>query len=216
MGSSNASSRTASARTPRACWTTSANARPRAGARHLLGITTVAHLAWERRLLEIAQTVLGGSAIPFRATSFAKTPDADWLVAWHQDTALPFTERFDAPGFGPWSVKEGVDYAHAPTEVLQRVVALRIHLDASTEENGPLRVVPGSHVHGVLEDDEVAELARRSPSVACCVARGGVLVMSPLLVHASSKLGAARPRRVLHLEYADTLELAPGRELRVC
>jgi hypothetical protein len=39
---------------------------------------------------------------------------------------------------------------------------------------------------------------------------GGVLAMHPLLIHASSKARDSRPRRVLHIEYAATLDLAPG------
>jgi hypothetical protein len=45
-----------------------------------------------------------------RATLFDKSPTANWLVVWHQDTALPVQERREAPGWGPWSVKDGVIY----------------------------------------------------------------------------------------------------------
>jgi Phytanoyl-CoA dioxygenase (PhyH) len=54
-------------------------------------------------------------------------------------------ERQEAPGWGPWSIKEGVQYAHAPAKALQRVLALRVHLDDSTSKNGPLRILPGTH-----------------------------------------------------------------------
>jgi hypothetical protein len=39
--------------------------------------------------------------------------------------------------------------------------------------------------------------------------------MRPLLIHASSKAQTAEPRRVLHIEYADSLELMPGIQLAV-
>jgi ectoine hydroxylase-related dioxygenase (phytanoyl-CoA dioxygenase family) len=55
-------------------------------------------------------------------------------------------------------VKEGVVYAHAPANALSRVLALRIHLDDSTERNGPLRVLPGSHERGVMTDEEIERL----------------------------------------------------------
>jgi hypothetical protein len=38
--------------------------------------------------------------------------------------------------------------------------------------------------------------------------------MRPLLVHASSKATGDMPRRVLHLEYAASLKLEAGLELR--
>ena len=136
-------------------------------------------------------------------------------MAWHQDTALPLACRFEAAGWGPWSEKAGVLYAHAPAWALSRIVALRVHLDASARENGPLRVVPGSHEAGVLTDKEVFAYVRDHSQVECLAQRGGVLAMRPLLIHSSSKARASAPRRVLHIEYADSLDLEPGIRLAV-
>ncbi|HKQ79111.1 MAG TPA: phytanoyl-CoA dioxygenase family protein [Blastocatellia bacterium] len=189
--------------------------RSRAGARHLMSIPAVEALAKDERLLRIASRALGDGAVPFRATLFDKSGRANWLVVWHQDTALPLAARNDSKEWGPWSLKAGVLYAHAPAWALTRVLALRIHLDDSTGENGPLRVIPGSHLGGVLSDDEILDLARAQKNVEAHVPRGGVLAMRPLLVHSSSKARADEPRRVLHLEYAERLELAPGLRLAV-
>jgi hypothetical protein len=189
--------------------------RGRAGARHLMGHPAVARLAVDARMLAIARRGLGPAAIPYRATLFEKSGRANWLVVWHQDTALPLRERLDAPEWGPWSVKAGVRYAHAPAWALERVLALRVHLDASTLDNGPLRVIPGSHRLGVLTDEEVFDRAGGREGTACLVERGGVLAMRPLLIHASSKARTAAPRRVLHLEYADGLDLGRGARLAV-
>jgi len=184
--------------------------RTRAGARHILGCEAVARLAKDWRLIDLASQWLGAAAVPFKATLFDKSPNANWLVAWHQDTALPMSECVEAAGWGPWSEKYGVNYAHAPGRVLERVIALRIHLDDSTAENGPLRVLPGTHNSGVLTDAQIHELSLRVKPVVCTVPAGGVVVMRPLIIHASSKLSGHAPRRVLHLEYATTLMLEPG------
>ncbi len=133
--------------------------RGQAGIRHVLGHPAVSVIANHQRLLGMARTILGGAAFPFRATLFDKSSNANWLVTWHQDTALPLTEKRATPGWGPWSVKEGVVYAHAPAKALEQVLALRLHLDDSTQENGPLRVLPGTHDMGVLSDDEVKSQA---------------------------------------------------------
>jgi hypothetical protein len=119
--------------------------RSRAGARHLLKVPAVAALARHPRLLELAARALQRKPVPFGATLFDKSSQANWLVVWHQDTALPLRERRDAPGWGPWSTKNDVAYAHAPAEALSGVVALRVHLDDSQPDNGPLRVLPGTH-----------------------------------------------------------------------
>jgi ectoine hydroxylase-related dioxygenase (phytanoyl-CoA dioxygenase family) len=175
--------------------------RSRAGIRHAMGHPSVAVIAGNH-LLKMAMAVLGPRAFPFRATLFDKSPDSNWLVVWHQDTALPLVQKKDVPGSGPWSTKGGVPYAHAPSHALSQVLALRVHLDDSTSGNGPLRVLPGTQDRGVLTDDEIHALVERSASVGCVIARGGVLAMRPLLIHSSSKSHTDASRRVLHIEYA--------------
>ena len=154
-------------------------------------------LAREPRLQEVAREILGSEAVPFHATLFDKSPRANWLVVWHQDTALPLRDQRDVPGWGPWSVKDGIIYARAPAGALRQVVALRIHLDNCTVHNGPLRVLPGTHTEGVLTDHAIEKFAARIAPVDCVVPQGGVLAMKPLLIHASSKSQAEAPRRVL-------------------
>jgi ectoine hydroxylase-related dioxygenase (phytanoyl-CoA dioxygenase family) len=161
--------------------------RSRAGMRHALEIDSVHLLATDPRLLQLARNALGEGALPFRATLFEKSPKSNWLVVWHQDTALPLRKRRETHGWGPWSVKEGVICAHAPASALERVLAIRVHLDDSTAENGPLKVLPATHNLGVLSDDAIHELAERMPAVQCGVGCGGLILMKPLLVHASSK-----------------------------
>src|SRR5713101_9916736 len=99
--------------------------RSRAGIRHAMSNATIAAVSQSPQLLGLAAQILGSGAIPFRATLFAKSPTANWLVVWHQDTALPLRERRDTPGRGPWSVKDGVIYTHAPAKALSEVLALR-------------------------------------------------------------------------------------------
>ena len=182
--------------------------RSRAGVRHAIGLDPVAKIARCPQLTKLASVVLGADAFPFRAILFEKTQAANWLVVWHQDTALPLRERHELVGWGPWSVKEGINYAHAPATALSQVLALRIHFDDSTSENGPLRVLPGTHTLGVLSDDQIHDLSRQVKPVDCIVAKGGVVAMRPLVVHASSKSLVEMPRRVLHIEYAASESIA--------
>jgi ectoine hydroxylase-related dioxygenase (phytanoyl-CoA dioxygenase family) len=182
--------------------------RSRAGIRHALGLGPVAGIARQTQVIGLAREVLGPEAFPFRATLFDKSPQSNWLVVWHQDTALPLCERVDTPGWGPWSVKEGVHYAHAPAAALSEVLALRIHLDDSNAGNGPLRVLPGTHGLGVLTDDRLHELSTQIAPVDCVIPKGGVVAMRPLVVHSSSKSKSDLPRRVLHIEYAASDSIA--------
>jgi ectoine hydroxylase-related dioxygenase (phytanoyl-CoA dioxygenase family) len=187
--------------------------RSRAGARHVLDCPPVSMVARDARLLSIASEWLDAPALPFKATLFDKNPASNWLVAWHQDTALPMVAQVSRQGWGPWSNKDGIQYAHAPADALRHVVALRLHLDDSDADNGPLRVLPGTHDLGVLTDAQVHEYARCIEPRVCCVRAGGVVAMRPLIIHASSKSRHSNPRRVLHIEYAASLEVAPGMRL---
>lgn len=189
--------------------------RSRAGVRHAMRFPCVSALARDQRLLGLARKILGDGAVPFKATIFDKSSTANWLVVWHQDTAVPLRQRREIAEWGPWSVKDGVIYAHAPASALSRVLALRAHLDDSTAENGPLRVLPGTHAQGVLTDEAIHELSSHATPIDCPVPAGGVLAMRPLIVHASSKSQTESPRRVLHIEYAEAGMIAKGLELAI-
>jgi ectoine hydroxylase-related dioxygenase (phytanoyl-CoA dioxygenase family) len=139
--------------------------------------------------------------VAVQCTFFDKSPARNWLVAAHQDLSIPVSRRIDSPAYTGWSRKEGVLYVQPPPAVLERLAAVRVHLDASTPDNGPLRVVPGSHRLGRLSAEEIEIARQRDGEITCLVERGGALVMHPLLIHASSKVSAPAPRRVLHFVY---------------
>jgi len=189
--------------------------RGRAGARDVLSHPDVRKVAADPRMAGLAKTFLGRPAIPYKATLFDKSADSNWRVSWHQDLALPIRRRVDTPAWGPWTEKGGRLHAIAPAQALQSVIALRVHLDDSLAENGPLRVLPGTHGLGRLSDDRIAVLARETDPVACVVQAGGVIAMRPLLLHASSKSTTGAARRVIHIEYACDTVFDGGIELDV-
>jgi ectoine hydroxylase-related dioxygenase (phytanoyl-CoA dioxygenase family) len=153
--------------------------------------------------------VIGPGAFPVRALFFDKLPRANWSVPWHQDFTIAVAERVEVPDFAGWSVKEGVIHVQAPAGILEKMVTLRLHLDDCDEENGALRVIRGSHRHGKLADADVERWKETGEVVTCAVPKGGVLLMRPLLLHASSPAKRPCHRRVLHLEYAAE-PLPPG------
>ena len=134
---------------------------------------------------------------------------------WHQDTALPLLEKKELDGWGPWSLKDGVTYVHAPASALEQILAVRLHLDDSNLNDGPLRVLPGTHRSGVLTDDQMRQLSETVDSVDCTVPRGGAVLMRPLVVHASSKSTCEEPRRVIHIEFAVQREILQDMTLAI-
>jgi hypothetical protein len=175
---------------------------PGAGRRGLLGLPGVAQLAHSARFLDLVRSCIPSEPRPVRAIYFDKSPDTNWLVAWHQDLTLAVRGRFDVPGFTAWSVKDGVDHVQAPVELLEQMVTVRLHLDDSDESNGTLRVLPGTHRLGRFAAERIQELRQECSEVVCRAAAGDALVMRPLLLHASSRSQSNRHRRVLHIEYA--------------
>jgi ectoine hydroxylase-related dioxygenase (phytanoyl-CoA dioxygenase family) len=122
---------------------------------------------------------------------------------WHQDLTIAVREKREAEGFGPWSFKDGVAHVQPPVRVLEQMLTLRLHLDDCDENNGPLRVLRGSHQSGKLSSSEIAEWRAQQAEEVCTSPRGGALLMRPLLLHASSQAKTPRHRRVLHLEWAN-------------
>jgi hypothetical protein len=86
------------------------------------------------RIQSLADSVLDGRATLVRATLvratlFDKTPGANWPVPWHWDLTICVAVRLEAPGFGPWTLKAGVHHVQPPVEVLETMVAVRVHLE---------------------------------------------------------------------------------------
>ncbi len=143
-----------------------------------------------------------------RSLLFDKTPDENWPVAWHQDTTIAVAEQLEVAGYGPWSFKDGAVHVQPPARLLAQMISLRVHLDDTPPENGALRVIPGSHRHGRLSTEAIQEL-RHQPEVVCSCAPGDVLLMQPLILHASRRAAEPARRRVLHYEYAPGDALDP-------
>lgn len=181
---------------------------PAYGARNLLRLwPRVIHLARHPRLREPLLEVLGPAAGVVRVLYFDKPPGHSWALPWHKDYNIAVAEHRGGEGvFTKPTRKAGVPHVMAPAAVLDRMLTARVHLDDVTADNGPLRVIPGSHRFYELGQDEP-----REPVAVRCQA-GDVLLMRPLLTHASGNTNpdAGLHRRIVHLECAAMAELPVG------
>jgi ectoine hydroxylase-related dioxygenase (phytanoyl-CoA dioxygenase family) len=180
--------------------------------RNLLDVPVVRELAVSETVKQLVVTVLGKESFAVRGILFNKTPNSNWKVVWHQDRTIAVRQRKNVALFGPWSIKAGIPHVQPPASVMAEMLSVRLHLDESHADNGPLRVIPGSHQSGCLSPAEVSIWAER-PSVICTVPKGGAILMRPLLVHASSSCSKPEARRVIHLEFA-AFDLPGGLEWR--
>jgi len=173
-----------------------------AGARRLLDESWCRTLATRLKDHPAIRPLLPGGAVAIQCIYFQKSTGKNWLVPFHQDVSMPVASRVDHPALSGWSEKEGSLHVHAPVDLLERMIALRLHIDECGEEDGPLRVAPGSHRLGRLEGEAIAAARRDLGESIVPVPRGGALAMRPLILHASSKSTGAGQRRVLHFVFA--------------
>ncbi len=179
------------------------------GARNLLSESPeIRALTQAAAVRDIIDPIVTSSAFAVRGLFFDKSPAANWAVNWHQDRVISVTEKHESHGFTLWSTKAGIPHVQPPLSIIERMLAVRIHLDDCDDSNGPLQVIPGSHKLGYLESGAIQDLVNRCKPVTCLVPRGGVVLMRPLTLHSSAKANSTRHRRVIHIEFT-TDELPP-------
>jgi hypothetical protein len=177
-------------------------------ARNVLALHPPAIGIWQRGpLIEVLTEALGAEFSLVRGLYFDKPPERSWSLPWHKDLTIAVAQN-DLPTahFHHPTRKAGVAHVEAPRWLLESMLTLRIHLDPVSDENGPLRVIAGSH----RGDDAAPEDDGPMQAIHC--QRGDVLAMRPLVSHASGNSwpGTTRHRRVLHLEFARDRELPDG------
>ena len=146
--------------------------------------------------------MLGRQGRPVRAVLFDKTPELNWPLGWHQDRTIVVEKKVDAPGFGPWSVKQGLQHVEPPFAVIEGMATLRIHLDAVDAENAPLLVAPGSHRLGRVPIGEIEDVVARCGADACLADPGDIWAYATPILHASEAARRPGRRRVLQVDYA--------------
>lgn len=150
----------------------------------------------------IASSLLGAAARPVRALLLDKGEASNWALGWHQDRTIALRRKLETPGFNGWTVKSGLPHAVPPFALLERMLTLRLHVDAAGPCNGPLRIVPGSHRLGPIAERDVDAVAARLGAFTCLAAAGDVWVYAAPILHASDRASAGGRRRVLQLSYS--------------
>lgn len=180
----------------------------RAGTRCLLDHPLVRETAINVRYHLTGLGLLETESVATQAITFDKTPETNWKVAWHQDLMFPFAQKASAPGYTLACEKDGTPFARPPASVLADLIAVRLSLDPCGLENGPLRVSPGTHKQGIIPAGQIMDHVTRAGEITCTNEAGDLLLMRPLLLHASSQATSPNHRRVLHLVYHNGTQVA--------
>lgn len=160
-------------------------------------------MAQSNGVKSILKKYLPGEVNLVRAIVFDKTPESNWLVTWHQDKTVAVNRKANIPGWGPWSIKDGVHHVQPPIEVLESMLTVRIHLDDTSIKNGCLKVIPRSHQQGILDQLLINKITNSSQVFNCEMPAKGAIVMKPHILHSSSKSFSSLNRRVVHLEFSN-------------
>ena len=143
------------------------------------------------RLLDIAEAFIGSNIALFASHYISKPPIEGRPVLWHQDGSY-------------WPLQ--------PMEA----VTLWLAVDDSTQENGCMQVIPGTHVTqlqemksrpdtpSVLGSGIAEELVDTAKAVDVIVEAGGVSVHHPNLIHGSNPNTSSRRRAGLTIRYIPT------------
>lgn len=157
-------------------------------------------LVFTSRLCQWIHQLFGNGYFVVKSIYFDKPATSNWFVAYHQDLTISVDRKIDLDGFSSWTVKQNQYAVQPPVGILQHNFTIRIHLDDTDKNNGALKIIPGSHLKGILRM-EALDGAEEKEQI-CEVKKGGIMLMRPLLVHASNRTTNATRRRVIHIEFS--------------
>lgn len=156
---------------------------------------------FNKALKNIVMELFGSDFFLTKSLYFDKPPLSNWFVAYHQDLTISVEGKAEIDGFGPWTKKQNQYAVQPPLAILQNSFTIRIHLDDTNKYNGALKVIPGSHHKGIYRPETIDWL--KETEAICDAKVGSVMIMSPLLLHASDRTIVNKRRRVIHLEFGN-------------
>ncbi|MBL0735497.1 phytanoyl-CoA dioxygenase family protein [Flavobacterium sp. GN10] len=155
---------------------------------------------FNEKLQDIIESNFGKGFFITKSIYFDKPEKSNWFVAYHQDLTISVDQKIEIENFENWTVKQNQFAVQPPTEILENNFTIRIHIDKTTKDNGALKVINNSHSKGILRIENLD--FEKEKETICEVEKGGIMIMKPLLFHASNKTTNNERRRVIHLEFS--------------
>jgi ectoine hydroxylase-related dioxygenase (phytanoyl-CoA dioxygenase family) len=146
------------------------------------------HLVYYQPLLDIVESLIGGSVQLFEDEALYKPANDGGLIPWHQDN-------------GYWRCQPAA------------LVSIWIALDDADEENGCMNVIPGSHLSGEfghskaeMGDSKLSKIllntqVDESKAIPIPLSAGHAMVHHCLTLHASRPNCSNRDRRAMVINY---------------
>lgn len=154
---------------------------------------------FNQNLKDIIENTFGKGYFITKSIYFDKPEKSNWFVAYHQDLTISVNKKIEIENFENWTVKQNQFAVQPPTAILEKNFTIRIHIDKTTKDNGALKVINNSHSKGIFR---IENLEIENETI-CEVEKGGIMIMRPLLFHASNKTTNNERRRVIHIEFSN-------------
>lgn len=165
----------------------------------LKNVPGLSDLLFNKKLTKLLADLSESEYFLTKAIYFDKPGESNWFVAYHQDLSISVNKRSDLENYSNWTFKKGQYGVQPPIEILQDTITIRIHLDKTDKNNGALKVIPKSHLNGIVRTD--SKDWDIESEFSCEIEKGGAMLMKPLTLHASNRTTNGKKRRVIHLEF---------------
>ncbi|WP_438711257.1 phytanoyl-CoA dioxygenase family protein [Aquimarina muelleri] len=162
-------------------------------------IPELTDLLFNKKLAHLISEFYESEYFLTKAIYFDKPSTSNWFVAYHQDLSISVDKKADVVNYKNWTYKKGQYGVHPPIKILQDTITARIHLDDTDKNNGALKVIPKSHLQGIVRT-ESNDWDIKTEHI-CEIKKGGAMLMKPLTLQASNRTTSNKRRRVIHLEF---------------
>ena len=158
---------------------------------------------FNEKLKEIISKNFGDDYFITKSIYFDKPEKSNWFVSYHQDLTISVNRKIELENFENWTNKQNQFAVQPPSEILENNFTIRIHLDKTTKENGALKVLNKSHKKGIYRTENIN--IEDETETICEIDKGGIMIMKPLIFHASNKTTNNERRRVIHIECSNQI-----------
>ena len=156
---------------------------------------------FNQNLKNIIKSNFGEDYFITKSIYFDKPEKSNWFVAYHQDLTISVNRKIEVESFENWTTKQNQFAVQPPKDILEKNFTIRIHIDKTTKDNGALKVINNSHSKGIYRVENMD--FKNKKETICEVEKGGIMIMKPLLFHASNKTTSNQRRRVIHIEFSN-------------
>lgn len=164
-------------------------------------IPEIKELIFNKRLHKLISDIAGEDFFIIKSIYFDKPEESNWFVSYHQDLTISVDGKKDVENFSGWTTKNN-QFAVQPTlDILENIFTVRIHLDATDENNGALKIIEASHLRKIYRPENIDFSTEQE--TFCNVEAGGIMIMKPLLLHGSNRSKNSNRRRVIHIEFSN-------------